>query len=147
MRIIKMQEQQLVSVGIVVLFIGLVISVILTPTGWDAPESSIKIENPMIKFKNSEVINNIGKKEYMAQCSTCHGNGGIGDGPAGRFLQKAPGDLTTKEFNKQSDGEIFWKINTGKSPMPAFKDILSEKKIWIIINHLRTLKKKNSETI
>lgn len=108
---------------------------------WDAPKMSRKIKNPMAEFKNNELMNSIGKTEYTMQCSPCHGKFGVGDGAAGRFLEKSPTNLTTKEFQSQTDGEIFWKINTGKSPMPSFEEIISEKKIWIVVNYLRTLKK------
>ena len=35
-----------------------------------------------------------GKDEYMAHCTTCHGNSGKGDGPLVASLMKRPADLT-----------------------------------------------------
>jgi mono/diheme cytochrome c family protein len=36
-----------------------------------------------------------GRTAYLENCAACHGNGGMGDGPAARGLATAPPDLTT----------------------------------------------------
>lgn len=36
-----------------------------------------------------------GKGEYMANCSSCHGDAGKGNGPYVELLKKSPPDLTT----------------------------------------------------
>jgi len=106
---------------------------------WKAPTSAKTLENPLVKFKGNAKITNLGKSLYTQQCATCHGDSGLGDGSAARYLQKSPTNLTTKKFQSQTDGEIFWKIVNGNSPMPTFNDMLTEKKIWIVVNYLRTL--------
>ncbi len=109
---------------------------------WKAPTSAKTLENPLAKFKGNAKITNLGKSLYTQQCATCHGGSGIGDGSAARYLQKSPTNLTTKKFQSQTDGEIFWKIVNGNSPMPTFNDMLTEKQIWIVVNYLRTLASK-----
>lgn len=37
----------------------------------------------------------IGKMEFQKNCASCHGAGGMGDGPFVEFLRKKPADLTT----------------------------------------------------
>lgn len=37
----------------------------------------------------------LGKEVYQGQCEPCHGEQGEGDGPAARFLETAPRDLTS----------------------------------------------------
>jgi len=37
----------------------------------------------------------IGKREYDANCSSCHGPKGLGDGPNKPYLTRSPTDLTT----------------------------------------------------
>ncbi|MDQ7065388.1 MAG: c-type cytochrome [candidate division KSB1 bacterium] len=110
--------------------------------GWTAPTEAKKLKNPIPATKD---IIQLGKKIYQLQCATCHGTSGKGDGMAGKFLPKKPANFLLPEFQKQTDGEIFWKITHGRTPMPAFKDILSEEQRWQIVRYLRTLKPKKSK--
>jgi mono/diheme cytochrome c family protein len=41
----------------------------------------------------------LGKLEYAANCATCHGEAGKGDGPLKPFLTKSPTDLTVLAKN------------------------------------------------
>ena len=107
-----------------------------------APTSAKSLENPLEKFKGNAKMTSLGKSLYTQQCATCHGESGLGDGSSARFLQKHPRNLTTLEFQSQTDGEIFWKIDKGNSPMPAFNDMLTEKQMWIVVNYLRTFASK-----
>ncbi|MCH7724494.1 MAG: cytochrome c [Bacteroidetes bacterium] len=109
---------------------------------WKAPTLAIALENPLAKFKGNAKIISLGKTLYTQQCATCHGDSGLGDGASARFLEKHPRNLTTLEFQSQTDGEIFWKIDNGNSPMPTFKEILTEKQMWIVVNYLRTFASK-----
>ena len=106
---------------------------------WKAPALAINLENPLIKFKGNAKMINLGKSLYTQQCATCHGDSGLGEGSAAKYLQKSPTNLTTKKFQSQTDGEIFWKIINGNSPMPTFSEMLTENKIWIVVNYLRSL--------
>ncbi|MCF6184456.1 MAG: cytochrome c [Bacteroidales bacterium] len=106
--------------------------------GWVAPKSADNNKNP---FSGNEEAVKIGKKLYKQNCAICHGNKGVGDGLAGMSLKPKPSNLTTAEFNKQTDGAIFWKLTEGKSPMPSYKTTFSEKQRWQIVNYLRSIKK------
>ncbi len=110
------------------------------PTGhkWNAPPFAKSLKNPLKGDKNSIKL---GKELYAQQCATCHGESGTGDGPSARFLEKHPRNLTDKDFQSQSDGEIFWKITTGNPPMPTFKDMLTKEQRWQLVNYIRTLSK------
>lgn len=46
-----------------------------------------------------------GKGNYDMFCSTCHGAGGKGDGPAGVALDPPPRDLSAGEFKFDADGD------------------------------------------
>ena len=109
---------------------------------WKAPTSAKSLENPLEKFKGNAKMTSLGKSLYTQQCATCHGDSGLGDGSAAKYLQKSPTNLTTKKFQSQTDGEIFWKIVNGNSPMPTFNDMLTEKQIWLVFNYRRTLASK-----
>lgn len=105
---------------------------------WVAPASADKIVNPL-KGDANKVES--GKKLYKVLCVVCHGPKGKGDGVGGSGLTPKPTNLTTAEFQGQSDGAIFWKIQTGRSPMASYETALPENKRWEIINYIRTLKK------
>ena len=82
-----------------------------------------------------------GKDLYAKHCRSCHGKDGLGDGPKAATLGTPCGDFTTKEFQSQADGEIFYKITTGKDKMPSFGKIITEDADrWALVNYLRKLK-------
>jgi len=81
-----------------------------------------------------------GKKLAQVNCVACHGNSGKGDGPAAAALNPRPADWTSKKVQEETDGEIFWKISTGRGPMPPWRH-LSENDRWALVQYLRTLKK------
>ena len=84
-----------------------------------------------------------GAKLYAANCASCHGTQGFGDGEAGRDLNPPPANIAhmmgMPMFN---DAYLFWTVSEGGAPvgsaMPAFKDVLSDEEIWKIIAAMRT---------
>jgi mono/diheme cytochrome c family protein len=85
-----------------------------------------------------------GKKLYKTNCTTCHGDTGLGDGPAASALDPKPQPLAHTVAG-ESDAYLFWRISTGgsaepfKSAMPAWKTVLNEQQIWQLIAYLRKL--------
>ena len=106
--------------------------------GWVAPKEADKHINPI---KGSLEGTKAGKKLYTKYCTICHGPKGKGDGIGGASLNPKPADFTKDKFQNQSDGAIHWKITEGRSPMAAYKNILSEEERWELVNYLRTFKK------
>ncbi|HAF03876.1 MAG TPA: cytochrome c class I [Spartobacteria bacterium] len=100
---------------------------------WTAPARAAAKKNP-ISADAASIAR--GKASFMAECMSCHGPTGRGDGPAAAGLEKHPGDLSKRL--PDSDGALFWKITNGKSPMVAATK-LSEEERWCVINYLRTL--------
>ncbi len=82
----------------------------------------------------------IGEQVYTNACASCHGDAGLGDGPAGQGLIPPPADLVF-HVPLHPDYELFTTIEQGKpeSAMPAFSEQLSEDEIWHVINYLRRL--------
>ncbi len=83
-----------------------------------------------------------GKKIYISTCSQCHGEKGKGNGLLALSLNPHPANHTSKVFQQQKDGEIFYKIITGRNAMPPFRTTLSENEIWNVVNFIRTLEVK-----
>jgi mono/diheme cytochrome c family protein len=79
---------------------------------------------------------------YAANCASCHGESGMGDGPAGAALNPAPAALATS-ISTVEDDYLFWRISEGSGPfnsaMPAWKSALDEQSRWDLIHFLRSL--------
>jgi cbb3-type cytochrome c oxidase subunit III len=96
-----------------------------------------KLKNP--EPKTAESIE-AGKSLYKRFCASCHGPNGKGDG--GMALSGGtPSDLTDEAWDYGStDGEIFITIRDGvSSDMLAYKEKLSEKQIWQVVNFIRSI--------
>lgn len=85
-----------------------------------------------------------GQDLFQAQCVSCHGETGQGDGPAAASLDPKPQNLSQNQSGL-SDGYLIWRISEGganpefQSAMPAFKNAFSEEQIWQVISYIRTL--------
>jgi len=79
-----------------------------------------------------------GKKVAEVNCVSCHGAKGKGDGAAAVALNPKPADWTSKKVQAESDGEIFWKVSTGRGPMPSWK-FLPENDRWALVRYIRSL--------
>lgn len=79
-----------------------------------------------------------GRALYAANCQSCHGESGTGDGPSRAGLPTAPADLTT-HVPLHGDRELFRFIRDGLITMPAWGDQLSDEEIWHLVNYIRTL--------
>ncbi len=102
---------------------------------WMAPEDAAKRRNP-ISADGASLAR--GKNLYQANCASCHGAQGKGDGPAGKALNPKPADLATMA-GRHPDGDFAWKIANGRGPMPAWKGTLSEAQIWDAVNFIQSL--------
>ena len=85
-----------------------------------------------------------GKKIYDAQCASCHGETGKGDGKMAANITTGPKppDLSDASWKHgPSDGEIFTLIRDGSkgTGMRAFASRMKTDDIWNVVNYLRTL--------
>jgi mono/diheme cytochrome c family protein len=80
---------------------------------------------------------------FQQNCVICHGKTGASNGPAAESLPQKPANFTDAQMMKvATDGELFWKMTTGRAPMPSWQDRLSETQRWTLVNYLRELTKK-----
>ena len=105
---------------------------------WPVPDKYKNMPNP-IKSDATSIAT--GKELYMQHCKSCHGTKGKGDGPKAAQLDTESGDFTKPDFQKQTDGALFYKTSEGRKDMPSFiKKIADQNDIWAVVNYLRTLK-------
>jgi mono/diheme cytochrome c family protein len=81
-----------------------------------------------------------GRALFQANCAVCHVPKGLGDGPAAFTLNPRPFNLQV-HVPQHAPGELFYWISEGVSstPMPPWKDKLSDTERWEIIRYLQAL--------
>jgi mono/diheme cytochrome c family protein len=106
---------------------------------WVAPETSRAVKNPIPVNPQTLAA---GAETYHENCEPCHGDLGKGDGDTGKIIKKKPANFTdSKLMSTETDGTLFWKMSEGRGPMPSWKDELSEKERWQLVNYIRKLGK------
>jgi copper transport protein len=90
---------------------------------------------------NSESVE-AGQTLFIANCASCHGPTGKGDGPVGLTLNPRPADLSQHAIpGVHTDAQLYEWITNGfpGSAMPAWKATLSDTDRWNLVNFIRTL--------
>ena len=103
-----------------------------------------KMKNPVRSDASSAAA---GKKLFDAQCASCHGTAGKGDGKGGAALNPKPSDLTDAEWKHgSSDGIMFVVVRDGvpKTGMRGYASRMTTNDIWHLVNYVRTLGPKPS---
>ncbi len=105
------------------------------------PEEYAGLSNPIAA---DEASLERGAAIYATNCATCHGDGGMGDGPAGVGLDPAPAAIAHTS-QMLGDDYQFWRISEGgtmdpfNSSMIAWKGVLDEDARWDVINYVQAL--------
>ncbi len=93
-----------------------------------------------LKTSTPELLSE-GEKLYKANCSSCHGNNGKGDGPASTGLNPPPRNFTSKSGWKNGTklSEIYTTLQEGLPPsaMVSFDYLLPEQK-FALAHYIRT---------
>jgi mono/diheme cytochrome c family protein len=109
------------------------------PMDWKAPAKERKVKNPI---PNTPESRSRAQKIYVDKCASCHGVRGDGNGEMAKALDPHPSNFTDRHMMKEmTDGEIFWKITTGKGPMPSYQKELTENERWDLVNYIRSFAK------
>jgi mono/diheme cytochrome c family protein len=78
-----------------------------------------------------------GRKYYAINCAVCHGDKGVGDGPASKY--GLPGiNIVSPVTQARTDGYIFGMIRNGRGLMPNYNRI-EESDRWDVVNYVRGL--------
>jgi mono/diheme cytochrome c family protein len=101
------------------------------PAGYDVMTNPVAADSVVIRE---------GQLAYDRKCALCHGKTGRGDGLKGRMSKTFPGDFSGREFQKLSDGEIFYQTKFGRGEMPAYEKRCTDAEIWRMVHYMRTMK-------
>lgn len=78
-----------------------------------------------------------GRKYFQINCAVCHGDAGLGDGPATKFGM--PGISIVSDVTRgRTDGYIFGMMRNGRGLMPSYNRI-EDMDRWDVVNYLRGL--------
>ncbi len=109
----------------------------------DVPHEYEGLENPLAGDADALAA---GAELFAVNCATCHGETGMGDGPAAAALDPHPAMLADGEMmGELSDAYIFWRITEGgvgepfNSAMPPWGEVFSETQRWQLVTFIRSL--------
>jgi len=105
---------------------------------WKVPDKYEKMKNKT--EANAENLA-IGKSLYSKHCKSCHGKKGLGDGTKSGEVDGDLGDFSSKEFQSQSDGALFYKSYIGRLDMPSYEKKMNEEDMWLVVHFMRKLGK------
>ena len=131
-----MKNLKLFLASLLITFLS--ISLTAQPKPWVIPANFKTMKNPVAA---GDASTKAGLALYLKNCASCHGKAGLGDGVKARSLKDFPGDFSKADFQKQSDGELFYETKTGRGEMPKYEGKLTDDDIWNTVNYMRTLKK------
>lgn len=103
------------------------------------PDAYASLQNPIPADSDSLLR---GQALYTANCLTCHGETGMGDGPTGAALDPSPAPIA-RTSQMLSDGYLFWRITEGGSQfgtaMPVWGATLEPRERWDVINFVQNI--------
>ncbi len=123
------------GVGGLIAVIGILVALNSVTIGIGLPAESKGNPFPL----NQDSVD-MGLATYTASCSTCHGDTGRGDGPAGLALNPPPADLAI-HVPLHTDDELYSFIADGieGTPMVGQLGALTSDEIWHLVNYIRTI--------
>jgi mono/diheme cytochrome c family protein len=81
-----------------------------------------------------------GRRYFQQNCAVCHGDAGIGNGPATKY--GVPGISIVYDGTKaRADGYIYGMLRNGRGSMPSYNRI-EEPDRWDVVNYVRGLQGK-----
>ncbi len=109
---------------------------------WIAPPAASKIENPIAATTESIKT---GYALFQDYCASCHGKSSQGLAPSVTGFEITTPNLIISS-QRHTDGDLLWKIQTGRGKMPSFQNGVPPSDIWHIINYLKSRAQKKAGT-
>jgi mono/diheme cytochrome c family protein len=135
-------KRWLILITLLAIFAAAAIAIVFSVASWHVPGAARKLKNPVPPTQ--EAVDS-GMFNYMNHCKSCHGENGDGNGPRAANLSVKPTNFTDANMmGEHTDGELFYQITHGRSPMPPFDGKLTDKERWELVDYLRSLAKSSS---
>lgn len=123
------------------LLLIVLISVRLSAQEWVVPAENVARLSP---FAFNDSTRKTGSELYNVNCKSCHGDPGKNNVIK---LVPPPPDPASVKMQNNSDGALQYKVTQGRTPMPAFKNVLSSTDIWRVISYIRSFNDKYVQQI
>jgi mono/diheme cytochrome c family protein len=132
----KTNLKLILSFGAIALFTLTLVAFSISQDPWSVPDKYKTMKNPTAG-KDSD---GVGEELYAQHCKSCHGKEGYGDGTKAKELKTEMRDLSAKEVQSQTAGELYYKAIIGRDEMPNFeKKIGDVEDRWMVVNYIKSL--------
>jgi cytochrome c5 len=121
---------------IILFFLAANFSFCFSQEEWKVPLES---QEKLSSFSFSPTSESLGRTIYENNCKACHGTPGMNNYQP---LSPEPGDPANQKFQKNTDGELYYKISEGRGQMLSFKNTLTPEEIWNVVSYIRSFNKK-----
>jgi Ni/Fe-hydrogenase subunit HybB-like protein/mono/diheme cytochrome c family protein len=108
---------------------------------WEVPEEK-KERLSETRFTGETVKQ--GLQVYLINCKSCHGDPGKNNVTK---LMPLPPDPVSAQMQQNTDGDMYFKVQEGRGPMPSFKNSLTSAEIWEVIAYIRSFNKNYSQQV
>lgn len=109
----------------------------------DAARAGAELTNPLAgaDYDEGQLRASIerGGGVYRVFCVSCHGAGGMGDGPVAKRGFPPPPSLLSGNSLKMKDGQLFHIVSFGQGSMAGFAGQLARAQRWDVVNYVRSL--------
>jgi mono/diheme cytochrome c family protein len=138
----------------VLLIVFILSAIALSACGGTSDGGSTTVNRPQTPSEYSSITNPLkgnadavtaGQTLFSANCASCHGDKGLGDGVAGSQLDPKPANLV-KAAKETTEGYLYFRILKGgmmdpvNSAMPSQEGLLTDEQIWQLVSYIETWK-------
>ncbi len=108
---------------------------------WEVPADK---KSKLADFKFDETSVKGGDAIYQVNCKSCHGDPGKNNVTK---LVPLPPDIVSQQMQKNTDGELYYKLQKGKGQMPAFGVALTSQELWQVVAYIRSFNKEYEQEV
>jgi mono/diheme cytochrome c family protein len=104
------------------------------------PEDAARAGNELAS-PTSQGAASLKRGEFIFEnyCATCHGAGGLGNGPVAQRGFPPPPSLLADKTRRMRDGQLFHVLTYGQNNMPSYASQVSREDRWNVIAYVRSL--------